>query len=107
MCVCVCLCVYDVLVRVDSPCTTTEQWSAHELTYVPDVLLYSWMPISADTANTATNSGSTGGRYWFGYLFRGGPTTSEDYERHDAVEDSIVYTLSDEDFAALKKAGDL
>jgi len=27
----------------------------------------------------AKNSGSTGGRYWFGYLFGGGPVTSDDF----------------------------
>jgi hypothetical protein len=27
----------------------------------------------------ALNSGSTGGRYWFGYLFSGGPIDSSDF----------------------------
>ncbi|KAE8413755.1 hypothetical protein BDV36DRAFT_299638 [Aspergillus pseudocaelatus] len=27
----------------------------------------------------ANNVGSTGGRYWFGYGFRGGPTAPDDY----------------------------
>ncbi|KAK7754888.1 hypothetical protein SLS62_003202 [Diatrype stigma] len=45
----------------------------------------------------ATNSGSTGGRFWFGYVFRGGPTTAEDYVRETGVEDSIVFTIVDED----------
>jgi len=27
----------------------------------------------------ANNSGSTGGRYWFGYLFQDGPVSSDDF----------------------------
>lgn len=49
----------------------------------------------------ANNVGSTGGRYWFGYVFRGGPTTPNDYVRDSdeeaEVEDSAVYTISFED----------
>ncbi|KAJ6438450.1 aspartyl aminopeptidase [Purpureocillium lavendulum] len=41
----------------------------------------------------AINSGSTGGRYWFGTVFRGGPTTEADYVRSEGVEHSIVYTI--------------
>ncbi|KAH8884375.1 hypothetical protein GQ53DRAFT_880134 [Thozetella sp. PMI_491] len=41
----------------------------------------------------ATNSGSTGGRYWFGYVYRGGPTTIADYVRDEGVTDSVAYTI--------------
>jgi hypothetical protein len=41
----------------------------------------------------AINSGTPKDRYWFGYTFRGGATTAEDYERVDGVEDSVVYTI--------------
>ncbi|KAB8271310.1 hypothetical protein BDV30DRAFT_148780 [Aspergillus minisclerotigenes] len=50
---------------------------------------------------SANNVGSTGGRYWFGYVFRGDPTTPNDYVRDSdeeaEVEDSAVYTISFED----------
>ncbi|KAK6824124.1 hypothetical protein RU639_005269 [Aspergillus parasiticus] len=54
------------------------------------------------TVSFSTNNfGSTGGRYCFGYVFRGGPTTPEDYVRDSdekaEVEDSAVYTISFED----------
>lgn len=46
---------------------------------------------------TAINSGSTGGRYWFGEVYRGGATTPADYERvPDAafgVTNSQMYTI--------------
>ncbi|KAK1995952.1 hypothetical protein LX36DRAFT_682706 [Colletotrichum falcatum] len=44
------------------------------------------------------NSGSTGGRYWFGYVYRGGATTVSNYERdaaaEDGIGDSIAYTIT-------------
>lgn len=41
----------------------------------------------------ATNSGdSPKERYWFGYAFRGPPTTEKNYDRDDDVSDSIAYT---------------
>ncbi|OGM49853.1 hypothetical protein ABOM_001608 [Aspergillus bombycis] len=50
---------------------------------------------------SANNVGSTGGRYWFGYVFRGGPTTPDDYVRdwtaRAQVKDSAAYTVSFED----------
>lgn len=30
-----------------------------------------------------TNSGSTGGRFWFGYVYRGGPTNESFYKWED------------------------
>lgn len=44
-----------------------------------------------------TNSGSTGGRYWFGEVFRGGPTDESFYVRDtdtaSNVTDSIAWTI--------------
>ncbi|KAB5582278.1 hypothetical protein GE09DRAFT_1210928 [Coniochaeta sp. 2T2.1] len=50
----------------------------------------------------AINSGSDGGKFWFGYVFRGGPTIEWDYIRQDTVSDSIAYTIvfDDEDKVA-------
>ncbi|KAI1075667.1 hypothetical protein F5B20DRAFT_594806 [Whalleya microplaca] len=47
-------------------------------------------------SNQATNSGSTGGRFWFGYSFSGGATSPADYKRNPDVTDSIAYTISGE-----------
>lgn len=54
---------------------------------------------------TAINSGSTGGRYWFGYVFRGGPVTPSDFVTASDVEESFAFTyvsnnhpLADETF---------
>jgi hypothetical protein len=46
----------------------------------------------------AINSGSSlKDRFWFGYVFRGGPTTLEDYERdpepHAKAQGSIAFSL--------------
>ncbi|KAL5428072.1 hypothetical protein PMIN04_001015 [Paraphaeosphaeria minitans] len=45
----------------------------------------------------ATNSDSTGGRFWFGYAFRGGPTDESFYERDDdpygGVTESAAWTI--------------
>ena len=48
-----------------------------------------------DRANSfaATNSGSTGGRFWFGYVFRGGPTDESFYEREEGVTDSAAWSM--------------
>ncbi|KAI8803279.1 hypothetical protein BJ742DRAFT_506162 [Cladochytrium replicatum] len=43
------------------------------------------------------NSGSDGGRFWFGYVYRGGATNPAWYERYDdptaAVTNSVAYTI--------------
>ncbi|GAB1198174.1 hypothetical protein APSETT444_007482 [Aspergillus pseudonomiae] len=50
---------------------------------------------------SANNVGSTGGRYWFGYVFRGRPTTPDDYVRDwtakAEVKDSAAYTINYKD----------
>ncbi|OJJ38369.1 hypothetical protein ASPWEDRAFT_24311 [Aspergillus wentii DTO 134E9] len=50
---------------------------------------------------SAINSGTPKDRYWFGYVFRGGPTTPDDYQRswdpQSAVKDSIALTINEED----------
>ncbi|KAM3464867.1 hypothetical protein MY5147_009421 [Beauveria neobassiana] len=43
-------------------------------------------------AYSAINSGTPKDRMWFGYVFRGGSTTPQDYERAENVQDTIVYT---------------
>ncbi|KAK8090687.1 hypothetical protein PG994_000192 [Apiospora phragmitis] len=55
---------------------------------------------SADTSlstRIGINSGSTGGRYWFGEVYRGGATTPARYERETdpslGITDSIAYTI--------------
>jgi len=44
---------------------------------------------------TALNSGSTGGRYWFGYLFSGGPISSDDFvkaPKKSEVTGAVAFT---------------
>ncbi|KAF2480206.1 hypothetical protein BDY17DRAFT_256158 [Neohortaea acidophila] len=41
----------------------------------------------------AVNSGSTGGKFWFGYTFRGGPTTTANYTESAAASDATAYTI--------------
>ncbi|KAI9327602.1 hypothetical protein DFJ73DRAFT_800841 [Zopfochytrium polystomum] len=45
----------------------------------------------------AQNSGSTGGQYWFGYVYKGGAVTAADFERDDDpvdnVKDSYAFTV--------------
>ncbi|KAE8350548.1 hypothetical protein BDV28DRAFT_150832 [Aspergillus coremiiformis] len=52
-------------------------------------------------AFSAINIGSTGGRYWFGYVFRGGPTNAHDYVRDwsssAGVEESAAFSVGFED----------
>ncbi|KAI9934003.1 hypothetical protein MW887_005075 [Aspergillus wentii] len=47
------------------------------------------------------SDGTPKDRYWFGYVFRGGPTTPDDYQRswdpQSAVKDSIALTINEED----------
>ncbi|KAM4065053.1 hypothetical protein HRG_004606 [Hirsutella rhossiliensis] len=42
---------------------------------------------------SAINSGTPKDRYWFGYVFRGGPTTQSDYNRVEGVQGSVAYTI--------------
>ncbi|PSR81734.1 hypothetical protein BD289DRAFT_372251 [Coniella lustricola] len=37
-----------------------------------------------------TNSGSTGGRYWYGYVFRGGATNESFYVRDTDVDSNVT-----------------
>lgn len=41
----------------------------------------------------AINSGTPKKRFWFGYVFRGGPTSQKDYKRFKTVQDSVAYTV--------------
>ncbi|KLU90227.1 hypothetical protein MAPG_09191 [Magnaporthiopsis poae ATCC 64411] len=65
-----------------------------------DLPIYFRRPLltGATPSNGAgTNSGSTGGRYWFGEVYRGGPTTPANYERVTdpafGITDSQMYTV--------------
>jgi hypothetical protein len=51
------------------------------------------MKVSWLTCKTAINSGSPKERYWFGYVYKAGATTEEDYVRSDGVQGSVVYTI--------------
>lgn len=53
--------------------------------------------VTKSNEDTANNSGDTGGRFWFGYAFRGGPTDQSFYEREDDphfdVKNSAAWTI--------------
>ncbi|KAK1974936.1 hypothetical protein LZ30DRAFT_786648 [Colletotrichum cereale] len=72
---------------------TAETWAA----YVLDKCK-SFSACTSSMTFSGINSGSTGGRYWFGYVFRGGVTTVDSYERDDeagdAIADSMAYTIT-------------
>ncbi|PVH93594.1 hypothetical protein DM02DRAFT_603748 [Periconia macrospinosa] len=67
-------------------------WGAHVL-----AACESFTACTSALAFQATNSGSTGGRFWFGYVFRGGPTNESFYERDDdpssGVTNSAAWTI--------------
>lgn len=67
---------------------TAEEWSAHIL----DACKGYEACTSADGFQ-ATNSGSTGGRFWFGYVYRGGATDESFYVRSEGVTDAFAYTI--------------
>ncbi|EFQ33362.1 hypothetical protein CGRA01v4_00935 [Colletotrichum graminicola] len=72
---------------------TSETWAAHVLEKCK-----TFTACTSSMTFSGINSGSTGGRYWFGYVYRGGATTVDDYERDDAAEDgiadSVAYTIT-------------
>ncbi|KAF2441584.1 hypothetical protein P171DRAFT_74145 [Karstenula rhodostoma CBS 690.94] len=67
-------------------------WGAHVL-----AACAGFTACTSALAYQATNSGSTGGRFWFGYAFRGGPTDESFYERDDdpygGVTESAAWTM--------------
>ncbi|KAL8298928.1 hypothetical protein RB597_007517 [Gaeumannomyces tritici] len=69
-----------------------ESWNAHILEKCQG-----FRDCTSTASYQGTNSGSTGGRYWFGEVYRGGPTTAADYERvPDAslgITNSQMYTI--------------
>ncbi|KAH9903694.1 hypothetical protein F4778DRAFT_781079 [Xylariomycetidae sp. FL2044] len=71
---------------------TAETWAAYVLSQCEGS-----EGCTSSVTFSAINSGSTGGRFWFGYAFWGGPTTVEDYRRDNSSEsqvtDSIAYTI--------------
>ncbi|KAK2603271.1 hypothetical protein N8I77_009742 [Diaporthe amygdali] len=74
----------------------TEYDAAGWYAYVLDAC-QSYSACTSASAFQGTNSGSTGGRYWFGYVYRGGATDESFYVRdEDAasnVTDSVAYTI--------------
>jgi hypothetical protein len=44
--------------------------------------------------DVGTNSGSTGGRYWFGEVFRGGPTNESFYVRDTDADSDVTYSMA-------------
>ncbi|EHA57544.1 hypothetical protein MGG_10542 [Pyricularia oryzae 70-15] len=71
---------------------TADAWNAFVLDKCQ-----SFTACTSTASYQAINSGSTGGRYWFGEVYRGGATTPADYERvPDAafgVTNSQMYTI--------------
>ncbi|KAG8161180.1 hypothetical protein KVR01_009444 [Diaporthe batatas] len=67
---------------------TAESWSAYMLDACE-----SFTDCTSFDGFQATNSGSTGGRYWFGYVYRGGATDESFYVRTDGVTDSFAWTI--------------
>ncbi|CAN8096116.1 unnamed protein product [Discula destructiva] len=72
---------------VDGTDWTAETWDAHILaeceSYTACTSSISWQGI---------NSGSTGGTYWYGYVFRGGATDESFYVRD--TDEAANVTLS-------------
>ncbi|KYK57923.1 hypothetical protein DCS_04936 [Drechmeria coniospora] len=70
---------------------TAEQWADHVLSQCK-----SFRACTSTISFAADNSGDTGGRYWYGYVFRGGPTTPSNYRRSPRgnVSDSAAYTVA-------------
>ncbi|KJZ73897.1 hypothetical protein HIM_06790 [Hirsutella minnesotensis 3608] len=66
---------------------TKETWAAYMLNQCK---LYS--ACDSSLSYSAINSGTPKDRYWFGYIFRGGATTQEDYTRVEGVQDAVAYT---------------
>ncbi|KAK6819660.1 hypothetical protein PG995_011058 [Apiospora arundinis] len=71
---------------------TAESWAAYILAQCQG-----YRDCTSCISYSGINSGSTGGRYWFGEVYRGGATTPAQYEREtDAslgVTNSIAYTI--------------
>ncbi|KAL1852434.1 hypothetical protein Daus18300_012193 [Diaporthe australafricana] len=59
----------------------------------------SYSACTSAEAFQGTNSGSTGGRYWFGYVYRGGATDETFYVREESsalnVIDSVAWTIAE------------
>ncbi|WQF90297.1 hypothetical protein CDEST_15311 [Colletotrichum destructivum] len=79
--------------HADAKDYTADTWSAYVLEKCKG-----YTACTSSLSYSAINSGSTGGRFWFGFVFRGGATTVADYERVEEAEsgvtDSIAYTIT-------------
>ncbi|KAK7956721.1 uncharacterized protein PG986_005943 [Apiospora aurea] len=71
---------------------SAESWAAYIL-----AKCQGYRDCTSCISYSAINSGSTGGRYWFGEVYRGGATTPAQYEREAdpslGVTNSIAYTI--------------
>ena len=71
---------------------TASSWNAYVLEKCQG-----YKACTSTASYQGTNSGSTGGRYWFGEVYRGGPTTPANYERVTdpafGITDSQMYTV--------------
>ncbi|KAK8051459.1 hypothetical protein PG993_002844 [Apiospora rasikravindrae] len=71
---------------------SAESWAAYIL-----AKCQGYRDCTSCISYSAINSGSTGGRYWFGEVYRGGATTPAQYERETdpslGVTNSIAYTI--------------
>jgi len=74
-----------VLSGYHAPITSQIAWEAYlraQAQDIPAVTGFYWC--------NANNSGSTGGRYWFGYLFGGGPIDSSDFVRDESKKADVT-----------------
>ncbi|POS74235.1 hypothetical protein DHEL01_v207367 [Diaporthe helianthi] len=68
---------------------TVEEWSAYMLDACK-----SFTACTSVDGFQGTDSGSTGGRFWFGYVYRGGATDESLYVRYEGVTDSFAWTVA-------------
>ncbi|KYK55118.1 hypothetical protein DCS_07080 [Drechmeria coniospora] len=74
-------------------CTSTVSFAGKPTPHFPTIE-FSYTNDVVDMT-IADNSGDDGGRFWFGYVFRGGATTPASYKRskNGNVSDSVAYTV--------------
>ncbi|ROW15870.1 hypothetical protein VPNG_02639 [Cytospora leucostoma] len=84
----------EIIAGYNAPVDDYNQtaWDAHILASCE-----SYTACTSAVAYQGTNSGSTGGRYWYGYVFRGGATNESFYvrdtETSSDVTDSVAWTI--------------
>ncbi|UNI23291.1 hypothetical protein JDV02_009121 [Purpureocillium takamizusanense] len=65
-----------------------ESWANHVLEQCS-----TFSDCTSTISFSAINSGTPKTRFWFGYVFRGGPTTQANYERRAGVLGSVAYSI--------------